>query len=251
MSTTTQNVSDAGFCADFAYPRQAMRTEVKNFAKKAECLANEIISKNDSKPYTSDTVVYHHHHYSPYHFWPSPYYAPRPVVVVDGCRDDRRKKKDDAALLIGVAAAIVGGIAVYGFGSAISKSKDASRELGETHAFQRLVGRFQKAADFPKDQCMLFDAKEAADIQERIHTRIQDSASWDLSLRGGLVLGCGTALAGAIGAVPAAMTAGVVGSLVVGTGMLFKWGLDSSDKDNYRDAQNLKNRVHDLKANYQ
>ena len=250
MSTTAQNISDAGFCADFAYPTQVIHSEVKNFAKKAECLANEIISQTESKPYTNETVVYHHHHYTPYSFWPSPYYAPRPIVVVDGHRDNQRKKKDDAAMIIGVVAAIVGGVAIYSFGSALSRSKDASRELGETHEFQRLVGRFQKAAEFPKDQCMLFDAKQAAEIQERIHTRIQDSASWDLSLRGGLVLGCGTALAGAIAAVPAAMTAGVVGSLVVGTGMLFKWGLDSSDMENYRDAQNLKNRVQDLKANY-
>lgn len=234
--------SNAGF---YPIPKEVVRTEVQNFAEKANYLAEQILAENaPSTNYTGPVVIRNHYYSDP--FW-IPWYQPRTVVPVPECRSrSPRERERENNAFIGVVAAVVGGIAIYSMGSAISRERDANSVLEETHEFQNKLTNYQQLAPV-EEQPLVAKASEAAHLKERICTRIKNSAAADLCLRTGLFGGCAMALAGVF-AVPALITAGTITGVVATSGMLFKWGLDSTNGDNIRDAEALKASVKQLSS---
>ena len=237
------------FSNHFYINPQMLTSDVKEFAKTTDNMAKEILAINTPVEKYNGPVVFRHYHYynDPFYFSPGPFWYPQPVVVVnDGYQGRRRKEDDNTAVIVGIAAAVVGGIALYTVGSGINKVKDANRELQETHEFQRKLDRYAQFSGI--DQNIVYNAREVAHVKERICNRIKDSAVGDLALRVTLAASCIVALAGAFAGASALMTAGIIFNLVAVGGMLFKWGLDSSDTDNLRDAYMLRNRIEQLKT---
>lgn len=239
----------------FCSPRKVSTSEIVNFAKTADNLANQILSQDAPVAYQGPVVIRssHYYHPSPF-FWPI--YPPSPSVVVinngphssaSPVNRDRNKEKDNgAAILVGIVAVAVGGIALYSLGAGIATYNDTNQELADTQQFQERL--FIAPNADAKEQALIQEANNAANLKNRICTRLKNSALANLALRTGLFASCGIALAGAVAATPALMTAGGVVGLVSVGGMLFKWGFDTSDKANVRDAQHLKGSVQYLKT---
>lgn len=220
--------SHAGF---FPIPKEEVRTEVQKFAKKANRLADQILSENSPTPYTGPVIIRNNYYYgscwSPW-FW----YTPHTVYVP---QQSRRERESDNNFLIGLFAAIVGGIALYAIGSGMSQCEDAHRELEKTHEFQNKLKNFQRNGP-AEEQRYVAKAAQTASLKERICSRIKNSAITDLFLRTVLFVGCGLALTGAL-AFPPLVLPGVVIAIVGVGGMLFKWGLESSNSQNILDAK--------------
>lgn len=215
------------------------QAQAQRFLSKADNMACEIIAKHNSTNYEGPVVIRHYHHYNTPFWWYTPYYNPT-YIVVPNDRGHRSHYKDDgSAILVGIVAAVVGGIALYGAGSAITRVEDSSNELNDTRDFKNDLQK----RDLQEQQGI----NKAVSLKERICRRIQNSAIWDLTLRITMVAACATALAGAITSTPVFITAGVIAGLAIGAGMLIKWGVESSDARNYRDAQALRAVIHDLK----
>lgn len=221
-------------------------------------MAHEIIAGTTNTTYDGPVVIRHYHYYNDPFWYPTIWYPRGPSVIVlpsDNCRpapvntqSDRRKKDDDTAKLIGVAAAVIGGVTLYFLGSAISKIQDANVELEDTKNYQQQMARYRNAGT-DSEQENTYKVLQVADLKERICTRVADSAWWDVALRTGLAASCGIALAGSFAVVPAAtMWYGVYGATGAVAGMLFKAGLDSSDKMNFRDAQAMQSVLQEIRA---
>jgi hypothetical protein len=236
----------------FSIPRSGLyatpavvQSEIKTFAAKTNHLADQILSQNEPKAYTGPVIIHDHHYYQPYPmFWYDP--GPRYVVINNGhCADDRRREDNGAAVIIGILSAIVAGVALYSLGSSIAAYQDSNQELTETFEFQGMLNSNPTAAN-PKEQQRIDEAYQVAHLKGRICTRIKHSAISDIFLKTALFSAAAISLTGAFATAPALMTAGMVGGLVVGGGMLFKWGLDSTDKSNIRDALAIKDRIQNL-----
>jgi hypothetical protein len=238
----------------FNVPRQgfyvpsgvAMQAEIKTFAAKADQLADQILSQNEPKAYTGPVIIHDHHYYQP---WPMFWYDPGPRYVVihnsPSSPEDRRKNENAAAVVVGIISAIVAGVALYSLGSSMAAYSDANEELHDAYEFQEKLNYSPKNIA-QKDQDKIDQASQIAHLKGRICSRIRNSAVSDIILKGALVGAAGTSLIGASATAPVLMTGGMIAGLVTTGGLLFKWGFDSTDKTNMRDAQALKASVSDL-----
>lgn len=246
-----------------------VRSEIGVFASKADSLANQIIAQENPSTYNGPVVIRDHHYYpsSPF-FWP--FYQPKPSVVVvndSSCSASASKssshkdEKDNHAglLFIAGAAAVVSGIAIYYLGAAKAAYDDANELLGETLDFKEKLSAYQHTVN-QEEKALVNEACHTANLKERICKRTKNSASMNILLRSGMLLGCIPTIAGAvlksgvlrsydfippsvIAAAPTLLMAGCVTGVLSLSGILFKWGFDSTDKANLRDAQSLKNSV--------
>lgn len=251
MTTSTQfhnppfNISRQGFNMISA---SAVQAEIKTFATKANHLADQILCQEEPKSYTGPVIIHSHHYYQP---WPMFWYNPGPrYVVIDNrtsCPGDRKKDDQVAALLIGIISAAVAGVALYSLGSSIAAYNDASQELADTQDFQEKLN-FSPRNSGEKEQEKIDEAYQISNLKGRICNRIKSSAANDIVLKASLCSAAGASLAGAIVTAPALITAGVVAGLISTGGLLFKWGFDSTDNCNRRDAQALKASISHLKS---
>lgn len=226
------------------------RQELKSFLNRSTQLANEIIAKHTRTACEGPVVIRHYHYYnSPWWlFRPVSFYQPSVVYVRDDRNHGRRgndSRDRGAAALVGITAAIVGGISLYATGTSISRLQDASKELATTREFKREVA-YQARVASPNQRAHISLVRKIVQVNERICSRIQNSAAWDLALRISLVVGCGVAIAGAIVASPYIMMSGATGGLIAGGAMLLKWGIEASDSHNFREAQALKMMIRNL-----
>lgn len=246
MSSVPQFLNPA-----FSIPRQgfyipsaaAMQSEIKTFAAKANNLADQILSQNEPKAYSGPVIIHDHHYYQPYPmFWYDP--GPRYVVINNNnsSHDNRKKEDKSGAIIVGIISAIVAGVALYSLGSSIAAYQDAKEELTDTQEFQQKLNCCPSSTD-PKEQGRIDEAYQIANFKGRICSRIKSSAISDIALKAALFGAAGVALTGAITTAPALMTGGMIAGLVTTGGLLFKWGFDSTDKSNMRDAQSMKASV--------
>lgn len=224
-----------------------LRKSVTAFAAQAGRLADQILSIRDQREYNDTAVIRHHHYHHGYSYWSPFYLRPSPVVVIDGGRSERRRRSEDNAA-VAIIAAIVGGIALYTIGSSMAQYQDASTDHEENMDMQYTLNQYQGADVSMKDRELIGETYQALRLKDRITTRIQNSASEDLVMRVGLFAGAGVAFMGAISAAPALITAGTITGLVACGGMLFKWGLDSTNRANIRDAEALAMSLDRLKS---
>lgn len=226
-------------------PLSTLRKSITAFAAQAGRLADQILSIRDQREYHDTAVIRHHHYHHGYSYWSPFYLRPAPVVVIDGGHSDRRRRSEDNAA-IAIIAAIVGGIALYTIGSSIAQYQDASADHEENMDMQYALNRYQSSNSDNRE--LISETHHAVHLKDRITTRIQNSAAQDLAMRVGLFAGAGAAFVGAISAAPALITAGTITGLVACGGMLFKWGLDSTNRANIRDAEALAMSLERLKS---
>lgn len=245
MSATTQ-VGSGSFTV---FPTrqvssQAIRNQIHQFAGKAEGLANQILGENSTQSYQGPVIIRNHYHYSPFY---SSWFYPQPsVIIVDGGRGRRQNNDNTASLILGIVATLGTLIASYAVGSAIARHNDASLELQDAseslHNFYQYAGYATH-----NDQEVIQEAIHASSLKQRICARIKNSAVGDLALRITLAVGLGTVAAGAFAASPSLLAVGAVLGVISAAAMLIKWGYESSDKSNIRDAQNLQASLIHLK----
>lgn len=223
---------------------ETVRAGVKHIAQNTNNFANHFISANDNQT-SSRTVVHHHYGYSYIPSWW--YFYPQPMVVVDG---GGRGSNDDGAarLLIALFAAAVGGIALYAVGAAIGRLQASRQDLSDARSAQNLLERYSRVAS-DNDKQYVEEAKHATSLKVKICKRIRNSAITDLALRIIMGVGCGMLLAGALATSPGCLLlAGSVAIATSGGAMLFKWGLESTDRQNGRDAESIRASVQLLNA---
>jgi len=226
-----------------------LNSDIKGFSQSSTNLAQEILqAQSGSSSYSGPTVIRHYHYYnSPWSSY-SYFWQPTPVYIIPTRGYSRYEEDNNNALLLGVVAAVVGGIALFTVGTSISTLEDANRELDDTSAFKARFKTYQNIATDAKEREKAAYAENAACLKEQICQRTKNSALTDLILRVGLFVGCAFALMGAILTVPEWMSVGLITSLVFAGAMLFKAGLDSTDKKNFRDARDLQNAINHLNA---
>jgi len=226
---------------------EELKGEVKQFTVQANRLAKQLIADQAPEPYTGPVVIRHHYyHYTPYY---SPWFYSRPSVVVIGNgtshRRDRREDNDAANAALGILATIGAMFAAYAIGLAWARHSDAERELDDTRAFQQKMAGAQVESN---DQKMVNDAQAAAGLKERICKRIRNSAAIDLTLRISLAVGLVFIATGAFAICPPLGGLGLSVAMVAGFAMMFKWGCDTTDQANARDAYALQLKLLALPA---
>ncbi len=234
--------------ANFASQAQSetVRSGVSQIAQNAAAFAGRILQGEGPAGGSNRVDVHHHYGYSPY-WWFMPYSSPSVVYVGPGADRARRSEEESGQrVLIGVIAMVVGAIALFATGSAIGRCQEASHDLEDSELAKDKLNRYQREAP-AGDQALVNEARLATELKARVCKRIKDSAIIDLALRVGLLAGCGLLLAGAFATFPAAfLLAGAVTSFTAGGAMLFKWGFETTDKQNSRDALAIRDSVRRL-----
>lgn len=221
-----------------------IRKNINQFAVKAGDLANQLLAPKNT-PYNGPVVIRNNYYYS------TPYYTPwlysRPsVIVVDNGRGKRGNEQDNGKnILLGVALTAGALFMSFFVGSAYSTYNDATRERENARNAHREVANFQGYAS-PNDYPILNEARIMTSLQDRICSRIKNSAMWDLALKIGVTAGLVTGAVGAFTCPPMLGLGLVIGTASAGA-MLFRWGMESKDKMNLLDAQELRASVINLK----
>jgi len=167
-------------------------------------------------------------------FWPSVY---QPVYVTSY---NPRPREDNSNVLTGIFAAVVVGVTTFFVGQAIGSLEDAERELDNAISEKQKFDGYSKHSATQQERLTATDVVRAAGLKERICRRIKESAITDLILRVGLLAGASLVLIGAIYTAPAWISSGLVVSCAATALMLFNWGLNSTDRNNIRDAEELR-----------
>lgn len=224
-----------------------MKGAIHRFTERSTQLANEILgSTPSSDSYRSErTVIIRNYYSSP---WWTPWPMYQPIYVIDG--GSGRRDNSDMNCLIGLIAVIVGGIALFATGTALSRYQDSDSELADNERFQGELDRFSfglRDASETKLYEQVEHAKHAATLKARICHRIRNSALTDLVLRISTFVGCALALTGIFATLPGLVSVGTIVGLVSGGAMLFKWGFESTSRRLEHDAHELKHSVNLLK----
>jgi len=221
-------------------PTSYIQSNLKQFIDKADLFASEFFNQNTGESKT----VHHYHSYSPF-YSPWAYYGPfwhQPVVVVGNRRTDDESSRIFLAILTGVGALM----ASYAIGSAWSRLSEANDELENTKAFEKSIEGWKEHCD-PREFFLIEETSKIAGLKEKMCRRITNSASWDLVLRVAVAAGLVLTTAGlAIPHAPA-LAVGLSFTITSLAAVLFKWGFDSNDRANVRDAVELKAALEGLK----
>lgn len=229
------------------YPSDYIRTKVNDFCQKTQSFVQQFFASETTSSHT--TVHHHYHSYSPFYspfYYSSPWWYEPSIVIGDRGRG-RNNNDDGAQIVLSIIATIGALVASYAIGVAWSSLNEANEELDQTKEFENNLWRYQQNAK-PEDQVMLAEAREAASLKERICARIVSSSGWDLCLRVSTAAGLAlTAVSAALMPVAAStLGVGLVVTVVSLAAMLFKWGSDSRDSANIRDAEALRYTLNSL-----
>lgn len=264
FSSTLNRISNAFGMGNGTGPQSVPRhvkCSVNAFADRANQLANQILTP-ETAPAASTIAIDHEVplvicHYRRRRFWPCFSYWPTPVFInpPGRGREDRRDGKELLLrLAVGVAFVVVGALAAVAVGSAVSRMRDANRELeGDLEANIPGVDELRSKIKVYKNMTIAPETKyiklvnKIINLKARICQRIKCSARWDLLLRVGALAGSVLAVLGATAALqPLAMVVGVATVGVFGMGMLIKELVDRRDGRDIRDANELKVSISEL-----
>lgn len=174
------------------------------------------------------------------------------TYVTHNHNNNNKKKEDEVnpviRVLVGIAAAVVGGIAMYTIGQTINHIRDASDELKDVKTFNKDLKKYDIKYTGNKH---IESLKKVTSAQQAVFSRIRTNAIWKLALTISLAAAAAFGLAGAlVGSAPLIIAGVGVGALVA-AGMLLKWGLDSTNKRHVKDAKEIQDTVKELKAETQ
>lgn len=225
-----------------------MHHALKKFVGTADILAQDILNKEPSQQ-PRPQVIHHYHSGFGYGWstWDPIFYPTHRTIVIDSSnnRRDKSKEKDNGALVVlGVAAVVVGLVATFATGSALSRYNDSKEALNSTHEFASKLPFYSQALQ-NDDPALVIKANDILPVQERLCKRIKNSAMTDLFLRS-VTLGASVATAvGTFATVsPAILTAGLITGSTAVVGMLFKAGYESVSSNDARDAMLIRDFVH-------
>jgi hypothetical protein len=247
MKVTTQDPSRTVFVETESNQQRADNNYriALEFADKAKVVADDILGSEyavhgQPREHIGKVKVYHYHDYG-WGWWG---YNPS-VYIIDGRSSYRRSDDDGSArFLLGLLAAVVGGFALYHLGTAIKHFREAEEELREIRPFTywSIVAGSKENSNLPFCKTI----EKIAKLESKIFTRIKHQAGWKLAETAGITAGCALTLVGAIYAVQVYVASGIVLGCVFTGSMLFRWGMDSMEKDHRRDAQAIRTALVDL-----
>lgn len=157
-------------------------------------------------------------------------------------RRNEKEMSDGTRAAVGIIGSLIMLVGSYFIGKSIEARNDASEKLDETKAFRK---EFKIQQNYHNSDSIDTITKAT----KRVLKRSIASANWAIALKVALVAGAAIAVIGAITANPvvAAVGGGVV--LLAGCALLVKWGIESANRANKRDARIIMNPSRDQRAN--
>lgn len=180
-----------------------------------------------------------------YYNWGNPFcFMPVAVPISTGPSYYGRQSSDAGArVLIGIAAAAVGGIAIYYTGQAIQQIGKVGEQLNKIEEMRNTVNA-DKSLN-PKQRDAL---NKVADCEAAIFKRIRGNAIANLVLTIAVVAGAALAIVGAIFAIYAVIAAGLVVGIAAGAALILKWGINSGSDTEKKQAQALIDALEAIKT---
>jgi hypothetical protein len=223
--------------------------KLADFERKCSNLAHQLLQGTDV-PVNVTPIVHHHHYHSS--LWWYPLWFPQPIVVVPS---NRNSDNQGLLVILGLAAAAIAGVGLYITGSAVGRFQEANTKYHEAADFKEQLEDYGDRAP-ENEQRLVNEAKNLADLQERVTKRIRDSAVFDIACRASLVAGSMLVLFGSVmmlfgTATAAASSMALVGLSVVAAAsgcMLFESGMNITEKRNLVDAQEIQEGLAQLKS---
>lgn len=239
--------------AQVSLDQQTFLHSTHTFVDSAKKVANDILHPASSSSESSGCIgrvhVHHHHH----DYWYSPFWG-RPVYVVESRRSTKEENDRAFRFLVGCIATVVGAIAFFAVGANVGRCQEAEEELADIRSFKRDIRQF--SATIQDRQCdsmtklnhniLALKLHKIAAIKSSIFKRIKNNAVADLAGTVAIAAASVFAVTGAIVASYPLIVAGTVTGLTAGAAMLFKWGLNSTERHHQRDARDLLQTINEL-----
>lgn len=248
-------------------PQKAVDVEVNQYLTKSAQLAKQILAPSEcgytqqnrnigrvqinnynfgGPSYTPMIIpvptapVYHVHTAPQYHVHHVPQHAQK----------EKEGPGDGLRILVGIAAAILGGFAIYKVGQIINHIRGAGEELEENKQFQGRIRDWNYGLmDAGQgDNAAIRAMKTISEKRHSIFSRIKENAVLNLIIAISTVATAIFAIAGAVIGSWALLGLGLVSGLAVAGSFLFKMGYASSDKRDLKDAQVIKEQLDLLKG---
>jgi hypothetical protein len=228
---------------DNPFNETAWKKDVYPFLESARKVAHDILGPEEEKSYHCHCVGRVKERYF-WTWWPmSPfyYYDPYPRYPVRTVYVDSRNDSDETTRwLVGIAAAILGGYAIFKVVDAIQRRQEASEELTDNWEFSNKLRIYEHTNPHIPH---LGEIKQIAQLKYRIFSQLKSNATWDLILRISFVAASAIALVGAVAASSACMIAGVSLGLATASVMLCQWATDRTVRYLQRDARLLRHHL--------
>ena len=141
--------------------------------------------------------------------------------------------------VIGIAAAVLGGYAIFKMGEGINRRREASEELRDNWEFK---SKFRVISHLFPTFPHLDDIKQIAEIKQRIFSRIKADASCHMALMVSLAVASTLALIGAVAASGGLMLAGTSIGVAAGVVLLCK-SFDGSARRQIQDARLIRRHL--------
>lgn len=220
---------------------QAIYNEGKKLVSSTQKMADEIIGSNNSKV---DYDRYDRAYAPRYSYWyPYSFWSPFCVDPYPTC--GRRDEENGLRFLVGLIASIIGGVALYTVGAKISTINEADEELRETMVFKSKFQSYAQGAT-EKDANYCDKLARLADLKAKVFKRLKKEAIKDLTLTVALVSGSVLALIGSLYATIQMVNIGIGIGVVAGAAILVRWGMDSTSKQNIREAQAIQQAIKEI-----
>lgn len=223
----------------YPYNTRIAEREVQAYLESAQRLADDILGPEKSlKPHCCNSIgtVKVRHFWS---WWPmSPFYYMDPYPYYGRGIHVHSHHDSDAGLriLVGLAAAVLGGYAIFKAAEGLGKWKEANQELKENQEFKRNLRNYNNQFA----QTHFGELRQISELKDKIFSRIKSEALSNLIYMTSLVAASALALAGAIVTSGALIVAGVAVAAGTGTLMLCDWGFNSVNRQHIRDAWQIR-----------
>ncbi|CRX39394.1 hypothetical protein [Estrella lausannensis] len=213
--------------------RNIGRVQVNNYNFGSPSCMPMMIPLHTAPVYHVHTAPHYHVHHNPQH-----------------ARQEKEGPSDGLRWIVGLAAAVMGGFAIYKVGQIINHIRAAGEELDENRQFQGRIRdwNYSLIAQGQGDSAALRALKTISEKRQSIFSRIKENAVLNLIIAISTVATAIFAIAGAVVGSWALLGLGLASGLAVAGSFLFKIGYASSDKNDVKDAQVLKEQIDLLKG---
>lgn len=221
--------------------------KLADFERRCSNLAHQLLQEVDV-PANVTPIVHHHYHSS---WWWYPLWYPEAIVVIPS---NRESDNQGLLVILGLAAAAIAGVGLYISGAAVGRFQEANAKYHEAAEFKEQLEDYGDRAP-ENEQHLVNEAKNLADLQERVTKRIRDSAVFDIACRVSLVVGSLLVLFGSVMMLVGTATATASSMALVGLSvaaaasgcMLFESGMNVTEKRNLVDAEEIQEGLARLK----
>jgi hypothetical protein len=236
---------------------RTLQESAKTFVVSAKKVADKILQPLSSFSQTSSVnssgnvkIHHHHHHCHDYYGWGYVPFWSRPTYVItpyDSYRNQREDNNGALRFFVGLVSTAVGAAAFYAIGSFAKSFGKVERKLVENRTFTAELKNFKEVNTETAESADLVNKLERiANLREKILQRMRKNNIFNLAATVTTAAACVIAVVGAVLGSPAAMAAGTLIGLGVGAVVMVKWGMDTTESKQNRDARALLQAVNEL-----